>query len=453
MHAQESSDHDTYNPLSRYHTVGSLLKFSFPTLCMMVVSGLYTIVDTIFVSRLVNTDALSSINIVTPMINIIVGLGAMFATGASAIVARKQGEGRDIEARKDFTLIILTVLAIGVIITLIGLLFLEPIIYALGANNVLLPYAKEYLSLLLLFAPANMLQVLFSIFLITAGNPGLGFILTLSAGLTNACFDFIFMGPLHMGIRGAALATSMGYLIQTTGGVIFFLRNKGKALHFVTPHIAIPVITESLSNGLSEMVGHLSSAVTTFLFNKTMMKLIGVNGVAAITIIIYSQFLLSTFYIGFSMGVAPIFSYNYGNQNHVHMKRIFKICISFILSVSVLVFSIAMIGGPYLAGIFTPKGSGVYSITKAGFLIVSFSFLFSGVNIFSSALFTALSNGKLSAIISFLRSLVLLSIGILLLPLFLGTEGLWLAIPFAEGTTFLVSILFIWKKKETYHYI
>lgn len=172
MHAQESSDHDTYNPLSRYHTVGSLLKFSFPTLCMMVFSGLYTIVDTIFVSRLVNTDALSSINIVTPMINIIVGLGAMFATGASAIVARKQGEGKDIEARKDFTLIILTVLALGVIIALVGLFFLEPIIYALGANTVLLPYAKEYLSLLFVFAPANMLQVLFQSFLLRPEIPG-----------------------------------------------------------------------------------------------------------------------------------------------------------------------------------------------------------------------------------------------------------------------------------------
>lgn len=442
-----------YNPLARNYTMGGLLKFSFPTLFMMVFSGLYTIVDTIFISRLVNTDALSSVNIVTPVINLLVGLGAMIATGGSAIVARKLGEKKDDEARKDFALLNLCAFLLGLMITVFGLLFLEQIIYGLGANDKIAFYAKDYLSLLLVFAPANILQIIFSIFFIAAGKPKLGFVLALTAGLTNAVFDFIFMGPLQMGIRGAALATSMGYLVQAVGGIIFFLQNRDSALYFVIPHFKIKVIIESFSNGLSEMVGHLSSAITTFLFNITMMALLGADGVAAITIIIYSQFLLSTFYIGFSMGVAPVFSYNYGSRNFLQMKRLFKICFAFILTISVVVFIIAMIGGPLVVGVFALKGSDVYSIAKVGFLIVPFAFLFSGINIFSSSLFTALSNGRISATISFMRSLVFLSIGILLLPLLFGTHGIWLSIPFAEAGTFLVTLAFIWSNKKRYQYL
>lgn len=453
LQALDIHEQNKYNPLAQQYSLNSLLRFSFPTIFMMVFTGLYTIVDTVFVSRFVNTDALSSINIVTPIINIIVGLGAALAAGGSAIVARKLGAGRDAEARKDFSLIILTGLSLGLIITIVGLLFLEPITYALGANSVLIPYVKDYLSLLLIFAPANILQAIFAIFFVAAGTPRLGMALALLAGFSNMLFDFIFIVPMQMGIAGAALATGIGYLIQTVGGIVFFLRNTDKALHFIVPHFKIGVIGESLFNGSSEMVGHLSSAVTTFLFNITMMKLLGEDGVAAITIIIYSQFLLSTFYIGFSMGVAPIFSYNYGSQDHTQIKRIFRICIAFIMSVSVLVFSIAMIGGPYLTGIFSPEGTLVNSITRVGFSIVPFAFLFSGLNIFSSALFTAFSNGKISAAVSFLRSLVFLSIGILVLPLLFGIQGVWLAVPLAEVCTFLVSISFIWNKKEKYHYL
>lgn len=450
MPQEDVAESCKYNPLNRYFTVGALLGFSFPTLFMMVFSGFYTVVDTIFVSRLVTTNALSSINIVTPIINLIVGLSAMLATGGSAIVACKLGERRDAEARKDLTLIVLTALVLGLIIFFIGLLFLEPIIYVLGGSSIIVPYAKTYLSILLFFAPINMIQIVLTIFLITAGNPGLGFILTLLTGLTNILLDFIFMGPLHCGIGGAALATGIGYTIQAVGGVIYFLQNRKGSLYFVMPHFNLKVIIRSIYNGSSEMVGHLSSAVSTFLFNISMIKLIGIDGVAAITIIIYSQYLLTSLYLGFSMGVAPVFSYNYGKQDKVQMKRLFKICFLFILFVSVFIFSITMIGGPCLASIFASKGSNVYSITKTGFLIVSFSFLFSGLNIFSSSLFTALSNGKYSAIISFLRSLVFPTLGIILLPLIIGISGIWFAIPFAEILTFVFSLTFIWKSREKY---
>lgn len=446
------NEYSNENPLARHFTIKDLLKFTFPTIFMMVFSGLYTMVDTMFVARFVNTDALSSINIVTPVINVIVGIGAMFATGGSAIVARKMGDGNNKEARSNFTMIVITAVAIGVFISIFGLLFINQIIRILGASDLLFPYAKDYLTILLIFAPANILQVVFVNLFVTAGKPGLGMGLGLAAGITNAVFDYILIVPLQMGIAGAALATSMGYLLQAIVGVIFFLRNRKGTLYFVKPHFDIKVLKESSFNGLSEMVSQLSMAVTTFLFNLAMMRLLGEDGVAAITIIIYSQFLLTTFYIGFSMGVAPIFSYNYGSENTKELKRIFRICILFITAVSVIVFTGSMIGGPYLVGLFSEKGTQVYEIAKVGFLIFPFSFLFCGINIFSSSLFTALSNGKVSAIISFLRTFVFLTIGILTLPVFLNEIGIWLAVPIAELFTLIISIYFIIRHKSEYRY-
>lgn len=406
-----------------------------------------------FVSRFVNTHALSAVNIVTPVINLLVGLGAMLATGGSAIVARKLGAGCDAQARRDFSLIVLTGLALGSVIAVVGRLFLEPIVYALGANDVLAPYVKDYLSMLLVFAPASLLQVVFAVFFIAAGAPRLGMVVALAAGIENIVFDFILIVPMQMGIRGAALATGMGHLIQTAAGVVFFLRNRDKALHFAVPHLRFRVIGESLFNGSSEMVGHLSSAVTTFLFNITMMGLLGEDGVAAITIIIYSQFLLSTFFIGFSMGVAPVFSYTYGSRDHAQMKRIFRVCTACILSASALVFATAMAGGPWLADVFSSEGTRVNAIARAGFLIAPFGFLFCGLNIFSSSLFTALSNGRTSAAISFLRTLGFLSIGILVLPFLLGVEGLWLAVPLAEACTCVIAMTCIWSGRDRYRYL
>ncbi len=443
---------DGGNLMSQQFTTFSLLRFAFPTIFMMVFSGLYTIIDTMFVARFVNTYALSSINIVTPVINIIVGSGGMLATGGSAIVARKMGDGRMQEARRDFTLIIISAVILGAVIAFLGLLFLEPIIRELGASDILLPYAKEYLAILLIFAPANILQVVFANLFVTAGKPALGMGLGLAAGLTNTLFDFIFIVWLQMGISGAALATSMGYMIPASAGVIFFLRNKKGTLHFTKPHFNIRVLTESCLNGSSEMVSQLSAAVTTFLFNITMMRLLGEDGVAAITIMIYSQFLLTTLYIGFTMGVAPVFSYNYGSGNTVQLKHMFKICVRIISVASVSIFAVSMVCGPYLVGIFAEAGSEVYRVARTGFGIFPLSFLFCGFNISASALFTALSNGKVSAAISFLRTFVFLSIGIIVLPLFLNETGVWLAVPIAELITLVITIYFICRYRRRYQY-
>ena len=440
------------NPLAKeFHTL-SLIKFAFPSMVMMVFMGLYTIIDTIFVARFVDTNALSSINIVCPVINIIVGLGTMLATGGSAIVAKKMGSGKADEARSNFTLIVITGIITGLVITVIGLLFLDEIVWGLGASEILFPYCKDYLTIQLIFVVGNIMQVLYQNLFVTAGKPTLGLILSVLAGLANIVFDYIFIVLLHMGIKGAALGTGIGYMIPTVIGTIFFLTGRSE-LHFCKPKMDAAVLLKSCSNGASEMVSQLSTAVTTFLFNATMMKLLGEDGVAAITVIIYSQFLLTTLYIGFSMGVAPIISYNYGSENIKQLKKVVRICFCFILVISVFVFLLSLFAGENIAQIFAENNENVFEITKRGFSIFSFGFLFSGCNIFASALFTALSNGKASATISFLRTFGFIMIFLLVLPRFLEITGVWLAIPIAEQLTLMLTIYLIFRHRKYYQYL
>ena len=429
----------------------SLLRFAFPTIVMMVFMGLYTIVDTIFVARFVSTDALSAINIVCPVINLTVGLGTMIAAGGSAVVSRKMGAGLEQEAKEDFTLLILAAAGIGAAILICGTLWLNPILLALGASERLLPYCRDYLGLLLLFLPANVIQTVYANLFVTAGKPGLGFGLSVLAGLANILLDYVFIVPGGMEIRGAALGTGLGYLIPVAAGTVFFFRNRG-ALSFVKPRWRGALLTESCLNGSSEMVGQLAAALTTFLFNLTMMERLGEDGVAAVTIMIYSQFLLNTLFIGFSMGVAPVIGFHYGSGNRKQQRKILSICIRFLAAASLLIFALSISGGSLVVRMFTPDASRVYEIAAAGFPVFSVSFLFCGFNIFTSALFTALSNGKVSAVLSFLRTFGLLCGGILLLPRFFGITGVWMAVPMAEGIMFFVSLGCLIYYRERYHY-
>lgn len=259
------------------------------------------------------------------------------------------------------------------------------------------------------------------------------------------------MSPLQMGIQGAAFGTGIGYTIPSIAGILFFSSRKS-SLHFKKPVMDFSVLAKSCSNGFSEMVSQAAAAVTTFLFNRIMMKLLGENGVAAITIIIYTQFLLTALYIGFSMGIAPVISYNYGKQDWTQLKKFFSVSIQFILFISIFIFGMAFLFGAPLVSIFAEKGTSVYEISRNGFLIFPFSFLFCGLNIFTSAAFTALSNGKLSAILSFLRTFGFLTALLLTLPDFLGVTGVWLAAPIAEMLTMIVALVFLSQNKRKYHY-
>lgn len=440
------------NSLAKKFNFSSLLKFTMPTIIMMVFMSLYMIVDGVFVSRFIGTNALSAVNIVYPLMNVVLAIAIMLATGGSAIIAKKMGEGKADEARENFSLLMIIGIAIGLSITILGIIFLKPIINMLGATNVLFDYCYDYTLVSLLFIPFMIIQLLFQYFFVTAGKPSIGLILTVIGGISNIVLDYVLIVPLDMGIRGAAIATGIGYLLPAICGIIYFLQQKG-TLYFTKPKWDLKVIINSCTNGSSEMVTNLSTGVTTFLFNTTMIKYLGENGVAAMTIVLYGQFLLTAVYLGFSSGVAPVISYNYGNNNKQQLRKIFQISTIFIIITSLLSFGASILLSSNIVHIFANVDSEVYDIAINGFLLFSFSFLVTGINIFASAMFTAYSNGTVSAIISFLRTFVFIIVGIMFLPLTWGVNGLWLAVPLAELLTLIISLICFIRYRHTYGYV
>lgn len=435
------------NVLSKEFNFKELLKFSFPSIMMMMFMSLYTIVDGFFVSRFVGAEALSAVNIVYPLINVVIAVGLMFATGGSAIVALQMGEGKRDIAKANFTLITSAAVVIAVAISVISIVSLDSVVSFLGATGSLVPLCKEYLVILMIFAPVSILQLLFQSFFVTAGRPHLGLGLTVAGGLFNMAFDYILIVPMNMGIAGAAYATAASYFIPAIGGLVFFIRNKS-GLSFSRPVLRWKILWASCLNGSSEMVTNLSGSATTFLFNILMMKYAGADGVAAITAVLYSQFLMSSLFLGFSIGVAPIISYHYGAGNKAFLKKTFKRCAIFIGVVSFIIFGVSFGGSGLIAGIFFPSGLAVHTLAVQGLRIFSVSFLFAGINIFASALFTALGNGKISAAISFSRTFLFTLVGILGLSYLFKVNGLWIAIPFAELCTVAVVFLFFKELKR-----
>ena len=290
------------NSLQRRITPTSLIRYTLPTVIMMIFFSFYTIIDGMFISRFVGADALSASNIVFPVIYLVLGVGIMFATGGSAIVATKMGEGKTKEARENFTLIAISALVVGIIIEIITIVFMKEIIYVLGSTKELYFNCKEYLFYMIIFTPFIILKFYFDYFLVTAGAANLGLISGIAGGIVNIILDYVFIVNLNIGIKGAALATCIGYMVPSVIGIVYFF-NKKYNLHFVKPKFKLNVITKSCSNGSSEMITQLSNAVTTFLYNLVLIKLLGEDGVAAITIILYVQLLLNSAYMGFVLGV------------------------------------------------------------------------------------------------------------------------------------------------------
>ena len=439
------------NHIAQDFTFPSLMRFVFPTIIMMVFMSLYTIVDGIFVSRLLGSNALSSLNIVYPILSGILAIGIMLGTGGSAIIARKLGENKKQEAYENFSLISVAALVISAVICLLIVLFLEPLCRILGANDLLLQDSKTYLLIMGCFAPITMMQLIYQTLFVTASKPALGLSVTIIGGISNMVLDYVFMGPMQMGIAGAALATGIGQLIPVIVGSVFFFTNHN-GLHYVLPKWNGRVLFESCTNGSSEMVSNLSNAVITYLFNLIMMRLLKENGVAAITIVLYAQFLFNGLYLGFSVGVAPIISYHYGAQNSDVLRRLYRICMRFIIGSSIVVVLISMFCASALITIFTTPQDPTHDIALHGFYLFAINFLFAGINIFASALFTAFSNGKVSAIISFLRTFVIIVACVLILPSLIGVDGVWLSIPLAELLTLFVSLLYLRLFKDIYQY-
>lgn len=424
--------------INRHFTPWSLLRFAAPSVLMMMLMSMYTIVDGIFVSRFAGSNALSSLNIVYPVVSIVVAIATMLATGGNAIISKYLGEGQPQKARESLTEFVTIGLILSLAIMIVTELFLTPISRILGASDILLADCRTYLSVVIAFAPACALQAMFQSYLVTAGHPGFGLILTIIAGASNAVLDYVFIALLHMGVGGAALATGIGQSIPAIAGLCFFFFSK-KELHFTRFHLHWCELGQACYNGSSEMVSQLANAVVTFLFNIVLMRLAGEHGVAAITIILYGEFLFNAFYLGFSIGISPVIGFQYGAKNRKELQNIYRISFRFVSVSSIVIGLAAIFLSTPIVAVFT-KDTRTFQLASVGFRIFSVGFLFSGVNITSSGFFTALSNGTVSALISFCRTLVFTVLALLILPLFFGLYGAWLAVPVAEFLTLVLSL-------------
>lgn len=430
----------------------SLIKFALPTIIAHVFMSIYSTIDGIFVSNVVGTEALSAVNIVIPFLLVSLSIGTMLGTGGSALVSKKLGEGKILEAKQNFTLITISALVLSSVISIIGAIFMRPILYGLGANDQIYNLCREYMIPILIIIPFSLLGILFQMFFISEGKPTISMTSSLIGGVINIILDYLLIVRFNMGLMGAAIATGIGYSFPSLVGIIFFLLNKKGVLHFTKPKFEPKVILKSCSNGMSEMVSMLSSSVVIIAMNNIMIRIAGIDGVSAITIISYVQMLLSSIYLGYSIGISPLISFNYGKQDTNNLKNLYRSSLYIISIVSVITLILSIILAKPIIGIFASQNLSVFNMASSGFRIFSVSLLFMGFNIFASAMFTALNDGKTSAIISIFRTLIFLMVFLMILPPLIGVTGIWVTIPLAEILSILMSTYFFNKYKHRYSY-
>ncbi|MCI5774493.1 MAG: MATE family efflux transporter [Erysipelotrichaceae bacterium] len=438
--------------LAQNFNLKSLLSFVFPTIILMIFLSSYTSIDGAFVSNVINEDALAAINIVYPFINLVFATGLMFATGSNAIISSSLGAKKQEMARSFFSLIYIVGVISGLLLTLAGYAFKEELLLFLGANENLYGYANEYMSYLLPFAALSILQMFSQYFFVTEGKTKTSLIVSIIGGLANIVLDYVFMVVFKWGIKGAALATGIGYSIPALYSVYFFARNQKGVLYFVKPHFDGKNLLYSMFNGSSELINNVSLAITTLLFNLKMLEYVGNKGVSAITAILYLQFLQSAIYFGYVQGIAPIISYKYGADDKKQLKYIVNLSIKLSLLIGAFIICFTILTQDFLVSIFIAKNSEVFAFTKHGLMIVTSSFVFMGLNIFFSALFTSFGNGKVSAILSFFRTFVFTIGALLILPNFFDVNGVWLSIPVAEMLSFVMGIYYYLVYRNVYHY-
>ena len=440
--------------LDSYHlpvTGRNILRFVFPTIVMTVFNTFYTMVDGLFVSNLIGTAALSAINLTAPAIGLITAVSGMLATGGSAVVMKKMGEGREEEARQDFTLLILTNAVVGAVMMALGYGLMDVLLGSMGLSPEVFGYCHAYLSDYLLFTIPILLMYNFSLYLIAADRSRLSLICTVAGGVSNIVLDYVLIAMAGMGIRGAAVATGLGYSLTAAAGLLVF-RKRDSLLHFQKPVFRGGVLFHASANGLSELATSLVSGITTLLFNLAMLKYIGEDGVAAITIIMYVLMFVSALFIGYSYGAAPMISYYHGEGNHEKLKKLVRFSVRFILGASALCAAVSALATPALVGVFTRPGSPVYALAVTGNRLCSIALLFLGLNVFASSMFTALSNGVVSAVLAFSRSFLFTVACVQLLPLLLGVTGVWLATPAAELLGLLMSAALLARYQKRYGY-
>ena len=438
--------------LSDHFTYRKLLNFVLPSIVMMVFTSIYGVVDGLFVSNYAGKTAFAAINLVMPFIMVLGGMGFMIGTGGTALVAKVLGEGEKKEANRYFSMMVLVTLLLGVALSVVGVIFMRPVSRLLGATEAMMDDCVLYGRIVIAFTFTFMLQNVFQSFLIVAEKPKLGLAVTEAAGVTNMVLDALFVGGFGWGIAGAAVATGLS---QCVGGIlplIYFLRPNNSLLRLRKTRLELRPILKACGNGSSELMSNISSSFVSMLYNFQLLRFAGEDGVSAYGVLMYVQFIFVAIYVGYAVGSAPIVGFHYGAKNHNELKNLLRKSTLLMASSGVVLTILAMaLAGP-LAKIFVGYDQGLYDLTRHAFRVFAYSFLLAGFNIFASSFFTALNNGVVSAAISFLRTLIFQTASVLLLPLVLGVDGVWWAIFAAEVFASLISVAFLFAKRERYHY-
>lgn len=439
------------NAYSQPVTLKNVLKFSVPTIVMTVFMSFYTMVDGLFVSNLIGTDALSAVNLSAPIISLVTAISTMLATGGSAVIMRKVGQGEVRQANEDFTFLILVNVAVGLLMSTLGYLVMERMIAGMNLSALVGGYCRTYLSCYLLFTVPILLMNNFTLYMIAAGKSALSMVCSIAGGVLNMVLDYVLIAVFDLGLVGAAVATGMGYAVTAVVGMVIFFNPKSM-IHFVKPVCRRRTLVEAAANGSSEMATALVTGITTLMFNWTMLKYVGEDGVAAITIIMYVLMFATSLYTGYSYGVAPMISYYYGAQDHAKLKKLIAMSLKIIGSIALVTLAVSLLATRPLVSVFARPENPVYALAVTGNRICSAALIFIGFNVFASGMFTALSNGRTSAILAFSRSFVFMVIAMLILPALLGVTGVWLATPAAELAAICLSGAMFAKYKSVYHY-
>lgn len=439
--------------LSEHFTYNKLLRFVFPSIVMMIFTSIYSVVDGLFVSNFVGKTALASINLILPFLMGLSALGFMIGTGGSAIVAKTLGEGDPKRANSYFSMLVYVTAIGGIILALLGMLLVPSVASLLGAEGELLSNCILYGRINFISLPAFMLQNVFQSFFVTAEKPKLGLAVIITAGVTNMILDLLFVGILGFGLAGAAVATVCGEMIGGLFPVFYFSRKNSSLLRLGKTQFNGRILMQTCVNGSSELMTNLSSSIVNSLYNIQLMNFAGENGVAAYAAIMYVNFIFIAIFLGYSIGSAPIISYHYGAGNHGELKNLYKKSLQLVGSWGILLFILAQLLATPLAKLFVGYDSTLLAMTQIGFRIYSLVYLINGFNIFGSSFFTALNNGVVSAVISFLRTLVFQIGAVLILPVvFGGINGIWSSVTVAELLTLCITITFFVLQRRKYHY-
>ncbi len=439
--------------LSDHFTYQKLLRFVLPSIVMMVFTSIYGVVDGLFVSNFAGKTPFAAINLVMPFIMVLGGIGFMIGTGGTALVSKVLGEGEPEKAKRYFTMMILFTLLVGAVLTVFGVTMMEKVARFLGATDEMLHDCVLYGRIVISFTAAFMLQNVFQSFLIAAEKPKLGLIATVAAGVTNMALDALFIAGFHWGVAGAAIATGLSQCVGGLFPLIYFLRPNSSKLRLVRTKLELRPILNACGNGSSELMSNISSSIVSMIYNFQLLKYIGEDGISAYGVLMYVQFVFIAIDIGYSIGCAPIVGFHFGAQNHTELKNMLGKSVKLMCGAGVVMAVLAQVLAAPLARLFVGYDEVLYRLTCHAFRLFSFAFLFAGFNIFASSFFTALNNGLISAVISFLRTLVLQTSSVILLPLIFGVDGIWYAITAAEIFATTISVIFLFAKRKKYHYM